>query len=333
MLERPAPAEVWPLVGRERPDPVPEDGEVVISVEACAVCRTDLQLAEGDLEPRRLPIVPGHQIVGTVSALGPGVDPSLAGRRVGVAWIASTCSSCRFCRSGQENLCDEARFTGWDRDGGYATAVTARADFVHPVPDGFAPVAAAPLLCGGAIGYRSLRIAGVGPAGPGDRPGTVGLFGFGASATCAIQIARHWGWEVLVATRSEREQQRARTLGAAWAGGYDDPVPEPLDAAVSFAPVGEVVIRALESVRKGATVAINAIHLDRIPEFSYDKLWWERSLRSVANVTRADVRELLALAARIPIETHVETLPLARAGEGLVRLRDGSVSGAVVLTP
>jgi propanol-preferring alcohol dehydrogenase len=252
---------------------------------------------------------------------------------VGVAWIASTCGRCRFCRSGRENLCDDAQFTGWDRDGGYATAVTARAEFVHPIPAGFASIAAAPLLCGGAIGYRSLRIAGVGPPGHEATPGTLGLFGFGASATCAIQVARHWGWQVFVATRSPREQDRARSLGAVWAGGYDDPVPEALDAAITFAPAGEVVIRALEAVQKGGTVAINAIHLDRIPEFSYDKLWWERSLRSVANVTRADVRELLDLAARIPIETQVETLPLERAGEALVRLRDGDISGAAVLVP
>ncbi|MCX7621374.1 MAG: zinc-dependent alcohol dehydrogenase family protein [Acidimicrobiales bacterium] len=331
LLRQPAPVDRHPLEVADLPDPLPVDGEVLIEVEACGVCRTDLQLVEGDLTAHRLPIVPGHQIVGRVVAIGPGGDEALVGQRVGVAWLASTCGQCRFCRSGRENLCDSARFTGWDRDGGFATLVTARSEFVYLLPGDVQAVSAAPLLCGGAIGYRSLRIAGVGPADPDSQPGTLGLFGFGASATCAIQVARYWGWEVYVATRSEREQDRARSLGAVWAGSYDDRVPEDLDAAVTFAPAGAVVIKALESVRKGGTVAINAIHLDHIPEFAYEKLWWERSLRSVANVTRADVWELLALAVRIPIETQVERFSLEAAGEALLALRDGAVSGAAVL--
>lgn len=316
-----------PLLPEERTPPAPGPGELLIAVTACGVCRTDLQLCQGDLAPRTLPVVPGHQVTGRVVELGAGVRDWAPGDRVGLAWIAGTCGECRFCTSGRENLCVAARFTGWDRDGGFATHVTADAAFAHRLPDGFDDLAAAPLLCGGAIGYRSLRIAGVGP----DRPGRLGLFGFGASATLVIQIARHWGWEVYVATRSAREQERARRLGAVWAGGYDDQPPAPLDAAITFAPVGEVVVRALEAVDRGGIVAINAIHLDRVPELDYERLWWERSLRSVANVTRRDVAEMLALAAEIGVRPDVEVLPLDQANEALARLAAGEVSGAEVL--
>ncbi len=327
-LRRPAPAADGPLVAVERPEPRPGPGELAVAVAACGVCRTDLQLCEGDLPARTLPVVPGHQVVGRVTALGPEVDGWALGDRVGVAWLAGTCGRCRFCRSGRENLCEQARFTGWDRDGGYATTVVAGADVCHRLPDGFDDLSAAPLLCGGVIGYRSLRVAGVGP----DRPGRLGLYGFGASATCVIQVARHWGWEVLVATRSPAEQARARRLGAAWAGGYDEAPPAPLDAAITFAPVGSVVHAALRATDRGGTVAINAIHLDRVPEMPYEDLWWERTLRSVANVTRADCTELLALAAEIPIHTEIDVLPLAQANEALRRLSAGEVSGAMVLT-
>ncbi len=316
-----------PLLLEERTPPAPGPGELLIAVTACGVCRTDLQLCRGDLAPRTLPVVPGHQVTGRVVELGPGVSGWHRGDRVGLAWIAGTCGECRFCTSGRENLCVSARFTGWDRDGGFATHVTADAAFAHRLPDGFDDLAAAPLLCGGAIGYRSLRVAGASP----DRPGRLGLYGFGASATLVIQIARHWGWEVHVATRSEREQERARRLGATWAGGYDERPPEPLDAAITFAPVGDVVVRALEAVDRGGTVAVNAIHLDRIPEFDYGSLWWERSLRSVANVTRRDVREMLALAAEIGVRPDVEVLPLDQANDALARLAAGQVSGAEVL--
>ena len=325
-LERPGPAASAPLDAIELPDPEPGRGEVVVAVSACGVCRTDLQLCEGDLAAHQLPIVPGHQVVGRIVAVGEGVDGGLVGDRVGIAWIAGTCGECRFCRSGRENLCDAARFTGWDRDGGYATAVTARADFVYPLPDGFDDLSAAPLLCGGVIGYRSMRVAGV---EPGMR---VGLYGFGASATCVIQLARYWDCEVHVCTRSASEQQRALDLGAAWAGGYDELPPVPLDAAITFAPAGDVVIRALEAVDKGAAVAVNAIHLDRVPEFSYDALWWERSLRSVANVTRADVREFLALAAKVPVHTQIEVFGLDQANEALGRLSRGEIAGSAVLS-
>ncbi len=327
-LRRPAPAATGPLVAVDRAVPEPAAGEVAVAVTACGICRTDLQLAEGDLAARRLPIVPGHQVVGRVVTLGDGVSRWAVGDRVGIAWIAGTCGTCRFCTSGRENLCEQATFTGWDRDGGYAEIVVARADFCHALPAGFDDLAAAPLLCGGVIGYRSLRIAGIGPDTP---PGRLGLYGFGASATCVIQVARHWGWECFACTRSEREQARARRLGAVWAGGYDQLPPVPLDAAITFAPAGEVVVRALEATERGATVAINAIHLDGIPAFPYERLWWERTIRSVANVTRADVAALLTLAAELPIVTDTEVLSLSDANRALDRLQRGDVSGAFVL--
>ena len=322
------PRDDGPLVPSDGPVPEPAPGEVLVAVSACAVCRTDLQLVEGDLAARHLPVVPGHQVVGEVVALGDGVEHPTVGTRVGLAWIAGTCGVCRFCTTGRENLCEHARFTGWDRDGGYASHVTARADFTHPLPEGFADLDAAPLLCGGVIGYRSLGVAGVGPGSAGT---TLGLYGFGASATCVLQVARHWGVEVHVCTRSEREQRAALELGAAWAGGYDERPPVPLDAAITFAPVGDVVVAALEALDRGGTVAINAIHLDRVPELDYDRLWWERSIRSVANVTRADVHDFLHLAAEIPIRTRTEVLPLDEVGTALRRLEEGDVSGSFVL--
>jgi propanol-preferring alcohol dehydrogenase len=302
--------------------------EVLIAVHACAVCRTDLQLAEGDLAARHLPVVPGHQVVGRVAALGPDVTDHAVGDRVGVAWIAGTCGRCRFCTSGRENLCEEAAFTGWDRDGGYATHLTARSDFVHRLPDGFDDLDAAPLLCGGVIGYRSLKVAGMGPGRVGAR---LGLYGFGASATCVIQVAVHWGLEVHVCTRSASEQQAALDLGATWAGGYDEAPPAPLDAAITFAPAGSVVAAALKALDRGGVVAVNAIHLDHLPEMPYDDLWWERSIRSVANVTRDDVREFLELAAAIPVRTRTEVLPLDEVGTALRRLAAGDVAGSFVL--
>ncbi len=325
LLREPRPAHQRPLELTEVEIGDPGPGEVLIDVSTCAVCRTDLQLCEGDLPARRLPIVPGHQAVGTIAALGSDVTGPDIGRRVGVAWIAGTCGTCRFCRSGRENLCDEARFTGWHRHGGFARAMLARADFVYPLPDGFDDVASAPLLCGGAIGLRALRVSGIRPGG------RLGLYGFGASATCAIQIAIDRDCEVFVCTRSPAEQVRAIGLGAAWAGGYDERPPVPLDAAITFAPVGSVVVEALRSLDRGGVVAVNAIHLDEIPGFDYDDLWWERQLRSVANVTRDDVRELIDLAARIPIRTAVEEFDLAAVNDALARLVDGSITGAAVL--
>ncbi len=327
VLERPAPVAERPLQIIEVPDPEVGPGDVLIDVLACAVCRTDLQLCEGDLVARMLPIIPGHQIVGTVTARGRRVAGIELGERVGVAWIGSTCGRCPFCASGRENLCDDSRFTGWDRAGGFAEQVAARADFVHRLPQEFGTVSAAPLLCGGAIGLRSLRVCGIRPGG------RLGLYGFGASATCAIQIARHWGCEVYVVTRSAGERARAMAMGAVWAGDHGEAPPERLDGAITFAPVGSVAVEALRALGKGGIVAINAIHLDRIPEFDYSHLWWERQLRSVANVTRADIADLIELAARIPIRTSVEEFALTEANEALGRLSAGLVSGAAVLVP
>ncbi len=325
VLERPARADDGPLAVTARPDPAPARGELLLRVEACAVCRTDLQICEGDIEARRLPIVPGHQAVGTVEALGEGVEGWAAGERAGVAWLAGACGECARCDAGRENLCEAAAFTGWDRDGGYAERLTVRADFAHPLPEGLDAIEAAPLLCGGIIGYRALRLSGI------EAGGRLGLYGFGASARLALQVASHWGCETFVATRSPRDRERALELGAAWAGGTHDPPPAPLDAAVTFAPAGEVVVAALRAVDRGGTVAVNAIHLDRIPEFPYDLLWWERSLRSVANFTREDAREFLALAAAIPIRTEAAVYPLEAANAALADLAAGRAPGAAVL--
>lgn len=324
-LRHPGPVDDRPLRLVDREAPTPGAGEIVVGVTACGICRTDLQLVEGDLEPKRLPIVPGHQVVGRVRAVGDDVTRWSPGDRVGVGWLGGSCGTCAHCRAGRENLCPDAEFTGWDRDGGYAEQMVARADFAYPLPDHFADLEAAPLLCGGVIGYRSLRISGVEPGG------RLGLYGFGASALLTIQVALHWGCEVYVSTRSDAEQARALDMGAVWAGGAHDRPPVALDAAITFAPVGSVVIAALEAVRPGGVVAINAIHLDRIPEFDYRKLWLERSLRSVANFTRRDAEELLALAAEIPIRTVVDLAPLEEANTSLRRLRDGGLDGAAVL--
>jgi alcohol dehydrogenase, propanol-preferring len=326
VLEQPRPVGDHPLELRDRNASVPGPGEIAIGVAACGVCRTDLQLVEGDLPARRLPIVPGHQVVGRVTGLGPGVDGWNVGDRVGVAWLAGACGVCGHCRSGLENLCPAAEFTGWDRDGGYAEAMVARADFAFPIPDAFSDIEAAPLLCGGVIGYRSLKVSGI------RSGGRLGLYGFGASALLALQVAVHWGCEVYVATRSTAERERALRFGAVWAGGYDDAPPADLDAAVTFAPVGSVVVAALRAVAPGGTVAINAIHLDEVPSFDYDLLWRERGLRSVANFTRRDAREFLALAAEIPIRTVADVYSLEDANRALERLAAGDVSGAAVLT-
>jgi alcohol dehydrogenase, propanol-preferring len=324
VLGNPAPAASAPLRPVESPDPEPAADQLIVAVRACAVCRTDLQIVEGDLQPRRLPIVPGHQAVGRVEALGADVAGWHVGDRAGVAWLASACGVCRFCTTGRENLCREARFTGWDRDGGFATRVAVRADFALRLPDGFDDLFAAPLLCGGIIGYRSLKMAGIQPGG------RLGLFGFGASALLALQVARYWNCEVHVRTRSSREQQRALEFGAASAAGYDAPAP-PLDAAITFAPSGDVVVDALRSLDRGGQIAINAIHLDRIPQFDYDLLWLERSIRSVANVTRADASEFLELAAVIPIRAAIEPFGLDDGNEALRRLAAGELEGTAVL--
>ena len=324
-LHAPATIETRPLRLETVPDPRPGPGEVLIRVAACAVCRTDLQLAEGDIEPKYSPSIPGHQVVGRVEAMGAGVAGLAVGQRVGVGWLGSTCGSCRYCTSGLENLCPQARFTGWDRDGGFAEWMTVDARFALPLSGELADVEVAPLLCGGVIGYRSLRVSGI------EQGGRLGLFGFGASASLAIQVAVDWDCEVYVATRSEAEQRRALDMGAAWAGDYTETPPVQLDAAITFAPVGAVVIRALQALRPGGIVAINAIHLDRMPEFDYEDLWLERQIRSVANFTRRDAAEFLALAAEIPVRTSVQPYALEGANEALIDLKAGRISGAAVL--
>jgi alcohol dehydrogenase, propanol-preferring len=304
------------LVVRNAPEPHPGPDEVVVAVETCGVCRTDLQLVSGDLELRRRPVVPGHQVVGR------RLD---TGERVGLAWLGGADGTCRFCRAGDENLCPNARFTGWTADGGYAERVVARRDFLVAIPERFSDVDAAPLLCAGIIGYRALRLSGIRPGG------RLGLFGFGSSAHLAIQVARHWECDVSVFTRTPREDALARRLGASWVGGYDDPPPEPLDAAVTFAPSGAVVVAALRALAPGGTVAVNAIHLDGMPAFPYEWLWLERGIRSVANFTRRDAREFLDVAARIPIRPVATTFPLERAADALAAVEEGRRDGSAVL--
>ncbi|HYL41137.1 MAG TPA: zinc-binding alcohol dehydrogenase family protein [Candidatus Binatus sp.] len=330
VLDRPGPVARRPLALRELPTPEPAAWELRLRVSACAVCRTDLQIVTGDLPPHRSPVVPGHQGVGRGDAIGDGVAGWTLGDRAGVTWLGGFDGTCRFCREGRENLCPAATFTGWDRDGGYAEAITVRADVAVHLASALADDAAAPLLCGGVIGYRALRLTGLAPDGL-RSGGRLGLYGFGASALQAIQVARHWGCEVHVASRSTADLDRATAFGAASVGAYDEPPPWPLDAAITFAPGGSVVVAALRAVDRGGTVVVNAIHLDGIPAFPYDDLWWERSIRSVANVTRRDAQEYLDLAARIPVRTEVEVCPLADGNDALARLERGEIAGSAVL--
>jgi propanol-preferring alcohol dehydrogenase len=313
-----------PLQLAELPDPEPGAGEVLLEVAACAVCRTDLHILDGELDRPKLPLVPGHQIVGRVAA---GGERFGAGERVGVPWLGWTDGSCRYCRSGRENLCDNARFTGYDRDGGYAELVVVDERFCFPLPDGYPDLQAAPLLCAGLIGYRTL-----GMAGDADR---LGIYGFGAAAHIVCQVAVHQGRRVFAFTRADDSatQAFALELGAEWAGDALGPPPEELDAALIFAPAGELVPAALRAVGKGGVVVCGGIHMSDIPSFPYELLWGERVLRSVANLTRADGEEFLALAPRVPVKTQVETHPLEAAGEALERLRAGAFRGAAVVVP
>jgi len=308
----------------ELPEPDPGPSELRLRVEACGVCRTDLHVLDGELPEPKLPLVLGHQIVGRVDACGEGVEHE-PGERVGVPWLGWTCGECRFCRSGRENLCERALFTGYNLDGGYAEAAVADARYCFRVPEGYDAVQAAPLLCAGLIGYRSLRLAG-----DGER---LGLYGFGASAHVVAQVARHQGRRVFAFTRrgDAPGQEFARSLGAEWAGASDELPPEPLDAAIVFAPVGELVPAALRALDRGGVVVCAGIHMSDIPAFRYELLWEERSVRSVANLTRRDGEEFLALAPQLPVETHVEVFPLAEANEALERLRAGRITGAAVL--
>jgi len=326
LLRESGPVEARPLAIVELPKPEPGPGEVLLRVRACGVCRTDLHIAEGELPPHRRPLVPGHQIVGTIEACGDGVELA-RGERRGVSWLASVDGTCGFCRRGDENICDAPRFTGYDVDGGYAEFALARADFTYALPGELDDVHVAPLLCAGIIGFRALRVAGV------QRGERVGLFGFGASAHLALPVLKSWGCTVVAATRGEAHQRFAREHGADWAGGVPDVPPASLDRAVTFAPAGEVVVGALRSLRKGGVVAINAIHLDCMPQFDYDSLLWgERQIRSVTNMTRADARDFLELAAKIGLKPTASVFPLERANDALLAVKSDAVEGAAVLT-
>jgi len=326
VLTRTRPIAERPLEVTSIPTPPVQPGYVLLKVRACGVCRTDLHIVEGELPALRSNVTPGHQIVGDVVDGATADLPS--GTRVGVSWIGGTDGTCRYCRSGQENLCDSPTFTGYSVDGGYAEYALARNDFVFPLPASLDDVHAAPLLCAGIIGFRSLRVAGV---TPGDR---VGLFGFGASAHLAIAVLHAWNCEVYVSTRGESHQQLASKLGAKWVGTEADRPPVELDRAVTFAPSGDVVITALSSLRKGGIVAINAIHLDRIPEFDYDRLLWgERQIRSVANMTRVDASDFLRIAGEIGIRPQATIFPLERANEALAAIKSDSLDGAAVIVP
>jgi len=316
-----------PLKLVEMAVPRPGPGQIVLRVLACGVCRTDLHVVDGELTQGKLPIVPGHEIIGTVMEKGAGVERFSAGDRVGVPWLGHTCGSCEYCRSGRENLCDAARFTGYHLDGGYAEYVVANQRFCFPIPHGYEDVAAAPLLCAGLIGYRSLVLAG--------EAQRLGIYGFGAAAHIVAQVARHQGRTIFAFTRpGDSEGQRfARELGAAWTGDSTALPPEPLDAAIIFAPVGPLVVSALRASRKGSTVVCAGIHMSDIPSFPYELLWGERVVRSVANLTRKDGEEFLALAPKIPVRTTTDALPLAKANEALARLREGRITGAAVLVP
>lgn len=325
VLRAPGPVAGRPLALAELPLPEPGSGQVRLRVRACGVCHTDLHLVEGEIETPRLPVVPGHQVVGVVDALGAGVTRFQRGDRVGVPWLHWTDGTCDFCRKGRENLCPNALFTGQHVDGGFAEFTVSFADWTYPIPEGLADEQAAPLLCAGLIGYRSLRLSEI---QPGER---LGLYGFGASAHIAIQVARHWGCQVYVFTRSEEHRRHALELGAAWAGDARQEPPASLDSAVTFAPAGWLVPEVLRALRPGGTLAINAIYMSPLPEMPYDLLYRERTVRSVANLTRRDAEEFLPLAARIPVRTDVEVFPLEAANEVLQRLKRSDVRGAAVL--
>jgi propanol-preferring alcohol dehydrogenase len=318
------------LEARDLPLPEPGSGELLVRVLACAVCLTDLHVVEGDLPPRKPNVVPGHQVVGIVEASGDGVEQPEVGNRVGVPWLGGVDGTCPYCRAGLENLCDQPTFTGYSVDGGYAEYVLALADFVFPIPDRYGDVDAAPLLCAGLIGYRSLRLADVrGLAGP----ARLGLFGFGNSAKLVIQVAIQRGHEVYVYTRGEDGRRKAKELGAVWTGGGGSPPEVELDSVIIFAPVGGLVPLALSAVRKGGVVVCAGIHMSPIPELEYELLWGERVLRSVANLTREDGREFLALAAEREIRTETEVFTLERANEALRAQKAGTLGGTAVLVP
>jgi propanol-preferring alcohol dehydrogenase len=325
LLNSPAKVETNPLKFTDAPDPQPQNDDVLVRVAACGVCRTDLHVVEGELPPRKSPLIPGHQVVGRVEKLGPEVTRLSVGDRVGVPWLHHTDGVCEYCRAGKENLCDNPTFTGYTVDGGYAEYTLAPEKFVYPIPEALTNERAAPLLCAGIIGFRSLRLSGIEPGGK------LGLYGFGAAAHLAIQVARHWNVSVYAMTRDARHQKLALEMGAVWAGGTVEEPPAKLDAAIVFAPAGEIVPAALKALKKGGTVALGGIHMSPIPPLDYNLLYQERVLRSVANNTRQDGEDFLRLAAGIPIHTETEVFPLRDANRALNSLKNDAIRGAAVL--
>ncbi len=325
VLRSPAPVDTNPLAFLDVPCPDPEPGEVLLRVHACGVCRTDLHVVEGELPPRKSPVIPGHQVVGIVEKLGEGARRFPLGSRVGIPWLHSTDQTCEYCRSGKENLCDSPTFTGYTVDGGYAEYAVAPEKFVYAIPESFHDQQAAPLLCAGIIGFRSLRLTGM------QRGGKLAFYGFGAAAHVAIQVARHWDIEVYAATRGAKHQQLALQLGAVWAGEATDEPPAKLDAAIVFAPAGELVPPALKALKKGGVLVLGGIHMSPIPSFNYDLLYQERMIRSVANNTRQDGEDFLRVAAEIPIHTQVTVFPLREANRALNDLKSDRINGAAVL--
>lgn len=326
VVQQPAPIASSPLALVELPIPEPASGEVLIRVEVCGVCRTDLHVAEGDLPPHKSPVTPGHEVVGTITKLGPGAGQMQEGDRVGVAWLHASCGTCSYCARGEENLCTAPRFTGYDVDGGYAEYLVAPEAFVYPLPSGVPAVEVAPLLCAGIIGYRALRRSGV---RPGER---LGLYGFGASAHIVIQIARYWGCEVYVATRGDKHRVLASRMGATWVGEATDTPPAKLHSAIIFAPAGELVPHALAALDRGGTLALAGIYMTAIPALDYTThLFQERNLRSVTANTRQDGSALLRLAQEIPLHSHTEEFPLERANDALWKLQHDQINGAAVL--
>ena len=325
LLRTPGRIENNPLEFTEAPQPAPGNGQVLVSVNVCGVCRTDLHVVEGELPPKKSPVIPGHQVVGTVEQAGPGAERFKTGARVGIAWLHKVDGTCEYCRRGEENLCDSPLFTGYSVDGGYADWIVAPEDFVYPIPEKLADEHAAPLLCAGIIGYRCLKLAEV------KRGAKLGFYGFGAAAHVAIQVANYWGVSVFAASRDARHQKLAMELGAKWAGGTIEPPPSQLDAAIVFAPAGEIVPAALKALRKGGRLILGGIHMSDIPSFPYELLYQERLVRSVANNTRQDGEEFLSLAAEIPVRTHIQVYPLNEANRALNALKNDAIPGAAVL--
>jgi alcohol dehydrogenase, propanol-preferring len=325
LLHHPAPIEQNPLLASEIPVPTPGKEEVLIKVKACGLCRTDLHVVEGELPPRKSPLIPGHQVVGIIEQPGPGATRYKPGTRVGIPWLHKTCGVCLFCRTGRENLCDSPQFTGYTHDGGFAEYTVAHQDFVYPLPEGFPDLAAAPLLCAGIIGFRCLRLSGIGPGG------NLGIYGFGAAGHVCIQVARHWGVNVFVCTREEKHRRLATELGAVWAGGTVEQPPEELDGSIIFAPAGELVPPGLKALRKGGTLILGGIYMSAIPSFDYELIYRERSIKSVANNTREDGRDFLRVAAEIPIHTELEVFPMDEVNQALNALKHDGIRGAAVL--